>query len=256
MTDQHSLHIYPLLYLKDIVVLPHMILPLFIEREASIVAVDAAYKSGNNIVVCCQIDPNVENPSMDDISHVGVLASILHLIRLPNGSLKIFIEGESRQHIKKFLPNSDYILVEAETMSDRIGDENKAEAIRRLVVKSFKDYNKVFEDRIDKKIMDKIISEENPSALPDMIASYIGMKSATQKEVLEETVVEDRLQRIYTFILNEIEIYKIEERLRAHVKEQIGSTQKYHLNELFSSPSLGWQGKRPYPVFCRPPRGR
>ncbi|MEA3222505.1 MAG: endopeptidase La [Thermodesulfobacteriota bacterium] len=231
MTDRHSLDIYPLLYLNDIVVLPHMILPLFIERETSIAAVDAAYKSGNDIVVCCQTDPKVEDPSMDDISHVGVLAGILHLIRLPNESLKIFIEGKSRRHIKRVLPNSDYVLVEAEDMPDRIEDENEAEAIRRLVVKSFKDYNKVFESRIDKEIMDKIISEENPSALSDMIASYIGMKSAIQKELLEETAVEDRLQKIYTFILNEIEIYKIEERLRTHAKEQIGSTQRYHLNE-------------------------
>ncbi|MCD6570093.1 MAG: endopeptidase La [Deltaproteobacteria bacterium] len=231
MIDQYSLNIYPLLSLKEIVVLPHMVLPLFVEKPSSIAAVDAAYNSGGNILVCCQRGPDVEELSMDDIFHVGVLASILQLIRLPNGRLKIFIEGKNRQYIKRVLPNSDYLMVEAETMFNRIEDENKAEALRRLVVEGFKEYNKAVDGRIDREIMDKIISEENPADLADMIVSYIGMKTAERQELLEETLVEDRLQRIYKFILNEIEIHKIEEGLRAHVKEQLRVTQKYHLNE-------------------------
>ena len=226
MAEQASKGIFPLVYLKDIVILPHSVIPLLVERRESIVSVEAAYEKSGDFVVCLQKDSLAVRPDLEDLLRTGILATILELVRLPDGSLKVFIEGKSRVYIKDLIYESGHIHAVVELLEEVVVNQARTEALRRLVIEAFKEYAGLKGNTVDKKSVTEISLEEDPSRLADTVASYLGLKIAELKELLEETVPDERLEKVYEYISREIEILKLEGQIKEKIAERMGSSRK------------------------------
>jgi ATP-dependent Lon protease len=222
----------PLLPLRDVVVFPHMIVPLFVGRERSIAALESAMKSEKGIFMVAQKSAQKDEPAESDIHKVGAIGVIIQLLRLPDGTVKVLVEGKTRGIIKEYLANEDFFLVNVEEIQD-IDDRNqvKAEALTRNIRESFENYAKLGK-KVHMEMVNTIASIDSASKLADVVASHMSLKLDEKQKLLEIFNVNERLEAVYELMLGEIEIMEVEEKIKRRVKKQMEKTQKdYYLNE-------------------------
>ena len=223
--------VYPLMPLRDIVVFPYMITPLFVGRQKSINALEEALRRDKNIFLAAQKQAKLNDPAPDDVYEVGTLASIIQLLRLPDGSVKVLAEGKKRAFIKEYIPHEDFFQVLVEEVNEFQGKSSEVQALMRNIITSFENYV-----RLSKKAPPEMISTlssiEDPSRLGDTIAAYLTLKLEDKQHILEAIQIQERLEKIFGFLESENEILQIERRIRNRVKKQMEKTQKdYYLAE-------------------------
>ncbi len=223
--------IVPLIPLRDIIVFPYMVLPLFVGRDKSIKALERAMGEDKSILLAAQKKARMENPSREDIYEVGTLGTILQLLRLPDGTVKVLVEGKRRARIKDYITEEDCFVVEAEEMPDIVEDSIVSEAIMRSVLRSFETYVK-YNKKIPPEMIVSVTSIEDPGRLADTIASHLTVKLEEKQSLLDTQNPTMRLERLYSIMESEIEVLQVEQKIRHRVKRQMEKTQKeYYLSE-------------------------
>ena len=221
----------PLLPLRDIVVFPSMVVPLFVGRDRSVNAIEQAMNTDKRIFLSAQKNAKTDDPRESDIHRIGTAANILQLLRLPDGTVKVLVEGLSRCRILSFMPHSDYFFVQLEALPEPGGSTLETEALRRNVLAAFEAYSK-HNKKITQEVLDSGAAIEDPSRLADTIAAYMPFNLEVKQQLLETIDPSARLEKLYGQISAEIEIIKTEERIKGRVKKQMEKTQReYYLNE-------------------------
>jgi ATP-dependent Lon protease len=221
----------PVLPLRDVVVFPHMVIPLFVGRRKSIRALEQAMENGKQIMLVAQKSASDDDPTTDNIHTIGTMASILQLLKLPDGTVKVLVEGERRAVVLKYAEIEDYFsaevaLLEAEPITDREG-----EALMRSVVNEFDQYVKL-NMKIPPEILTSLAGIEDPSRLADTVAAHLSLKIDEKQSILEIQDIRDRLERILSVLESEIDLLQVEKRIRGRVKRQMEKSQReYYLNE-------------------------
>jgi ATP-dependent Lon protease len=222
---------YPVLPLRDIVVFPHMIAPLFVGRKKSILALEEVMRSDTFILLATQKNASDDDPATEAIYGVGTLASVLQLLKLPDGTVKVLVEGAQRAKLLKYTDRSEYCEAEAVALGDTIGERVEAEALARSATTGFESYVK-----LNKKVPPEAVSVvqqiEDYAKLADTIASHLTLKIPDRQAILETTAVTERLEKVLGLIESEISVLQVEKRIRSRVKRQMEKTQReYFLNE-------------------------
>jgi ATP-dependent Lon protease len=229
--EEISREVLPLLPLRDIVVFPHMVAPLFVGRNKSVNALSSAMNKDKRIFLATQQNAGVDNPTEKDICDVGVIGTVLQLLRLPDGTVKALIEGKQRARIDRYLSNAEFFEVELSPLPDVAGDTVEMEALMRAVIDSFSEYAGVNKS-ISKELLAKISAITEPSKLADSVASHFSFKIENKQTLLETIDLGKRLSLLVKLIKLEIEVYQMDQRIKGRVKEQMEKTQKnYYLNE-------------------------
>ncbi|MCJ2082466.1 endopeptidase La [Methylobacterium sp. J-090] len=222
---------YAVLPLRDIVVFPHMIAPLFVGREKSIRALEEAVRTDRHILLATQINASDDDPATDAIYKIGTLASVLQLLKLPDGTVKVLVEGAGRAKITHFNKSDSYYEAEAETLTDELGDSVEAEALARSVIAEFENYVKL-NKKISPEVVSAVTQIDEPSKLADTVGSHLAVKIADKQAILEIPTVAQRLERVLSLMESEISVLQVEKRIRTRVKRQMEKTQReYYLNE-------------------------
>jgi len=223
--------VVPLLPLRDIIVFPHMVVPLFVGRERSIAALEEAMSKEKDILLAAQINAKTNDPKEEDLYKIGTLGTIIQLLRLPDGTVKVLIEGKRRAEIKRFLPNPQYFVVEVEEIIENREVTVEVEALMRGIKTSFETYVKL-NKRIPPEMLASVSTIDDPSRLGDTIVAHLSLKLPDKQKILEIHSPAERLERLYSQIQSEIEILQVERKIRTRVKKQMEKTQKeYYLNE-------------------------
>ncbi len=222
---------FPLLPLRDVIIFPHMVVPLFVGREKSISALEKAAKNGNELFLVTQKDASVLNPEREDVYDIGTVVSIIQMLRLPDNTVKVLIEGKYRAKIRSFRCENDGYYSEVEKCADVIESDVEVEASMRSVKSVFEQYVKL-NKRIPPELLMSISSITDPSRLADIIVVHLTMKIPEKQEILNAVNVDTRLQLLLEKMQGEIEIINVEKRIRSRVKTQMEKSQKeYYLNE-------------------------
>jgi len=222
---------YPVLPLRDIVVFPHMIVPLFVGREKSVRALEEVMKSDKQILLVAQKSAGQDDPSPDDIYRVGTIGTVLQLLKLPDGTVKVLVEGGKRTSIKSFTDSTDYFEAFAETIEEPDTDSQEVDALARSVVSQFENYVKL-NKKVPPEVLVSLNQVEDPGRLVDTIASHLAIKVSSKQELLESETVVARLEKVYSLIEGEIGVMQVEKKIRSRVKRQMEKTQReYYLNE-------------------------
>src|SRR5512134_1186006 len=223
--------LYPVLPLRDIVVFPYMIVPLFVGLEKSIAALEEVMRSDKQILLVAQKNASDDEPSIDGIYAMGTLASVLQLLKLPDGTVKVLVEGTRRASIVRYTENENYFEAEIERVDETLGSEEEIEALARSVVSQFESYVKL-NKKISPEVLGTASQIEDYSKLADTIASHLAIKIAEKQQILEVTSVSERLERVFTLMESEISVLQVERKIRSRVKRQMEKTQReYYLNE-------------------------
>ncbi|MDB4832012.1 endopeptidase La [Hyphomicrobiales bacterium] len=224
--------IYPLLPLRDIVVYPNMIVPLFVGREKSILALEEVMKEDKSLILVAQKDSSNENPTKDDIYEIGTVATVLQLLKLPDNTVKVLVEGSSRAKIKKYVDSDNFYQVEVDLIDDDDPiDSKELAALARTTLTQFESYVKL-NRKIPTETFKTVSKIEDYSKLADTIASNLEIKLSDKQKILETHSIKDRLELVYSFIDGEIDVLQTEKRIRGRVKRQMEKTQReYYLNE-------------------------
>jgi len=221
----------PVLPLRDIVVFPHMIVPLFVGREKSVRALEDVMREDKQILLVAQKNAAQDEPQPDDIYDVGTVSTVLQLLKLPDGTVKVLVEGGRRAKIKKYGELADFFQAEVEAIDDAEGDEKELEALSRSVVSEFEQYIKL-NKKIPPEALVSINQIEDPSKLADTVASHLALKISEKQELLEIATTGERLERVYSYMEGEIGVLQVEKKIRSRVKHQMEKTQReYYLNE-------------------------
>src|SRR3989338_1062202 len=238
LTTDNTKNIVPLLPLRDVVLFPYMVVPLFVGREKSISALEEALSKKKDIFLCAQKNAKTNSPGPNDFHHIGTFASIIQLMRLPDGTVKVLVEGIRRARVLKILGEQKYFLVEAESIEEKQKDykDNRAvEALIRSVKTAFEKYVQL-NKKIPPEILMSISSIENPGRLSDTIVAHLVLKMSQKQELLEMVSAEQRLEKLLSLLQSEIEILQIEKKIHTRVKKQMEKSQKeYYLNEQMSA---------------------
>jgi ATP-dependent Lon protease len=223
--------LYPVLPLRDIVVFPYMIVPLFVGREKSINALEEVMRSDKQILLAAQKNASDNDPAPEAIYKVGTLASVLQLLKLPDGTVKVLVEGTARARILTYTANADYFEAEVERIGETPGNKDEIEALARSTVSQFESYVKL-NKKISPEVLGTISQIDDHSKLADTIASHLAIKISDKQDVLEITKISERLERVYTLMESEISVLQVEKKIRSRVKRQMEKTQReYYLNE-------------------------
>ncbi len=223
--------VLPVLPLRDIVVFPHMIVPLFVGREKSVRALEAVMKDDKQILLVAQKSAEQNDPSSDDIYRVGTVSTILQLLKLPDGTVKVLVEGGRRARITGFKETESYFEAITEALPDEVGETKELEALGRTVVSQFEQYIKL-NKKIAPEVLVSLNQIEEPSKLGDTVASHLSLKIAEKQELLETPRIGQRLEKVFGHMESEIGVLQVEKRIRNRVKRQMEKTQReYHLNE-------------------------
>ena len=223
--------VLPVLPLRDIVVFPHMIVPLFVGREKSVRALEAVMKDDKQILLVAQKNASQDDPSADDIYRVGTVSTILQLLKLPDGTVKVLVEGGRRARITGFKEVEAYFEAHVAPLVDKEGDEKELDALGRTVVSQFEQYIKL-NKKIAPEVLVSLNQIEEPSKLADTVASHLNLKIAEKQELLETPRIGERLERVFGHMESEIGVLQVEKRIRNRVKRQMEKTQReYYLNE-------------------------
>ncbi|MFC1811177.1 endopeptidase La [Thermodesulfobacteriota bacterium] len=222
---------FPLLPLRDIVVFPHMVAPLFVGRSKSVNALAEAMNSDKNVFLATQKKAGVDNPTEKDINSVGTIASVLQLLRLPDGTVKALVEGKARARIDRFIQDDDFFQVELEPVVETELSEAEGTAVSRAILESFEEYAKLNKN-ISKDLLNNLSEISDLSQLGDTAAAHFSFKIKDKQNLLEISSLDDRLSLLLRLIRMEIDIFKMDQRIKGRVKDQMEKTQKaYYLNE-------------------------
>ncbi|MGB6410464.1 MAG: endopeptidase La [Candidatus Deferrimicrobiaceae bacterium] len=223
--------ILPLLPLRDIVVFPHMVVPLFIGRDKSIAALDAALSQDRLIFLGAQRDASTNDPEEDDIYRIGTVAHIVQILKLPDGTVKVLVDGRFRARLLHFLPNDRYFQVSVEEFPIEQFEGATTEALVRNVVASFENYAKLSK-KIPSEVLMQLGSPDDPAKLADTVAAHLPIKLLDKQEILELPTSREQMEKILALLAAEIEILEIEKKIRGRVKKQMEKTQReFYLNE-------------------------
>ena len=222
---------YPVLPLRDIVVFPHMIVPLFVGREKSIKALEEVMRSDTFILLATQKNASDDDPATDSIFTVGTLASVLQLLKLPDGTVKVLVEGAARARVTKYTDREEYYEAEAVVLADTAGEQVEAEALARSVINEFEGYVKL-NKKVSPEVVGVVQQIEDYAKLADTVASHLAVKIPDKQVILETPVVTERLEKVLGLMESEISVLQVEKRIRTRVKRQMEKTQReYYLNE-------------------------
>ena len=231
MAEIASGDVYPVLPLRDIVVFPHMIVPLFVGREKSVRALEDVMREDKQILLVAQKNAAQDDPTTDDIYAVGTVSTVLQLLKLPDGTVKVLVEGSRRARITGFTDNPDFFQAVAEVMGDPESEGQELEALSRSVVSQFEQYIKL-NKKIPPEVLVSVNQIEDPGKLADTVASHLSLKIAEKQELLECDTITERLERVYSHMEGEIGVLQVEKKIRNRVKRQMEKTQReYYLNE-------------------------
>ncbi len=221
----------PLLPLRDVVVYPHMVIPLFVGREKSIRALEKAMESSKQILLAAQTNASTDEPSLEDIHRVATLANILQLLKLPDGTVKVLVEGNQRARVVNFLGNEDFFQAQFTVLAPERMDERESEVLTRSVITQFEQYVKL-NNKIPPEILSSLSGIDDPSRLADTIAAHMALKIEEKQKILEFNKVNERLEYLMGLLESEIDLLQVEKKIRHRVKRQMEKSQReYYLNE-------------------------
>ncbi|MCG6902003.1 MAG: endopeptidase La [Rhodobacter sp.] len=222
---------YPVLPLRDIVVFPHMIVPLFVGREKSVRALEEVMADDKQILLSSQIDPGVDDPTSDGIYPIGVLANVLQLLKLPDGTVKVLVEGRSRVKITEYIENDQFFEARAELLDEVEGDPDTLAALVKSVSEDFERYAKI-KKNIPEEALGAVAETREPDKLADLVAGHLGVEVNQKQELLETLSVSERLEKIFGLMQGEMSVLQVEKKIKTRVKSQMERTQReYYLNE-------------------------
>ena len=222
---------YPVLPLRDIVVFPHMIVPLFVGREKSISALEDVMSDDKQVLLATQKSASVDDPGQDDVFEVGTVGTVLQLLKLPDGTVKVLVEGTHRAKITSYVENDKFFEAHAEIIDEVSENTQEEEALKRAVVTQFEQYIKL-NKKIPPEVLVSVSQIEDPSKLADTIASHIAVKIQEKQTLLELIKITERLEKVFSHMEGEIGVLQVEKRIRNRVKRQMEKTQReYYLNE-------------------------
>ncbi len=222
---------YPVLPLRDIVVFPHMIVPLFVGREKSVRALEEVMADDKQILLSSQIDPAEDDPQADGIYKVGVLANVLQLLKLPDGTVKVLVEGQARVKITDFIENESFFEAGCEYLTEIPGDVTTTEALLRTVGDEFERYAKVRKN-IPEEALAAVGETTEAAKLADLVSGHLGIEVDRKQELLETLSISERLEKVYGLMQGEMSVLKVEKKIKTRVKSQMEKTQReYYLNE-------------------------
>jgi len=222
---------FPVLPLRDIVVFPHMIVPLFVGREKSVRALEEVMADDKQILLSSQIDPNVDNPVAEGIYEAGVLANVLQLLKLPDGTVKVLVEGKARVRITEYLDNESFFEARAVPLAETDGDPATVEALTRSVTEEFERYAKV-KKNIPEEALSAIAESREADRLADLVAGHLGVEVDQKQALLETLDVAERLEKVLGLMQGEMSVLQVEKKIKTRVKSQMERTQReYYLNE-------------------------
>ncbi|MDF1853860.1 endopeptidase La [Pseudooceanicola sp.] len=222
---------YPVLPLRDIVVFPHMIVPLFVGREKSVRALEEVMADNRQILLSSQIDPGEDDPDADGIYDTGVLANVLQLLKLPDGTVKVLVEGQARVHILDYLDNPDFFEARAEPLEEQPGDQETTTALLRTVGSEFERYAKI-KKNIPEEALTAVSETTEPDKLADLVSGHLGIEVDQKQDLLETLSVSERLEKVYGLMQGELSVLQVEKKIKTRVKSQMERTQReYYLNE-------------------------
>jgi len=223
--------VLPLLPLRDIVVFPHMIVPLFVGREKSIAALEEVMNNDRQVLLFTQKNASDDDPSPESLYEVGTVASVLQLLKLPDGTVKVLVEGVSRARVRKFTEREDYFEAVADIIEDSDDDPVEIEALARSVVADFENYVKL-NKKVSPEVVSSVTQIDEYSKLADTIASHLAVKISEKQDILGIFSVRERLEHVIGMMESEISVLQVEKRIRGRVKRQMEKTQReYYLNE-------------------------
>ena len=222
---------YPVLPLRDIVVFPHMVVPLFVGRDKSVRALEEVMAEDRQILLSSQMDASVDDPADDGIYRTGVLANVLQLLKLPDGTVKVLVEGKTRVAITKFVSNPSFFEAEAEVLHEVDGDQSVTEALVRGVADEFERYAKI-KKNIPEEALSAVSDANDPARLADLVAGHLGIEVAQKQTLLETLDISERLEKVYGHMQGEMSVLQVEKKIKTRVKTQMERTQReYYLNE-------------------------
>ena len=220
----------PLLPLRDVVVFPHMVIPLFVGRPKSIKALEAAMVAGKGIMLVAQKSAVKDEPGTEDLYSIGCVANILQMLKLPDGTVKVLVEGTQRAQIGAIASQDDMFIATVLPVAAEDGPDHEIEALRRAVIAQFDQYVKL-NKKIPPEILTSIASIEEAGRLADTIAAHLPLKLEQKQEVLEMFETRSRIERLLSQLETEIDILQVEKRIRGRVKRQMEKSQReYYLN--------------------------
>lgn len=222
---------YPVLPLRDIVVFPHMIVPLFVGRDKSVRALETVMESDSPILLAAQKDASVDEPTEDGIYRTGVLANVLQLLKLPDGTVKVLVEGQERVEITGFVDNDEHFEAAAVALPETTGDEATVTALVRTVAEEFERYVKVRKN-IPEEVVSAVSEAKEPGKLADLVAGHMGIDLDRKQDLLDTLDISERLEKVYSHMQGEMSVLQVEKKIKSRVKTQMEKTQReYYLNE-------------------------
>ncbi len=228
---KHTTVTLPVLPLRDTVVFPHMIVPLFVGREKSVRALEEVMGDNKEILLSSQMDPAEDEPTVNSIHRMGVLANVLQLLKLPDGTVKVLVEGKQRAKIAEFLPNEDYFEAEAELLEEPTERSDEIEALVRSVTAEFGRYAKL-NNNVPEEALEAIKEAKDPAKLVDIVAGHVSVEQEDKQALLETEGLEARLEKVFELMHAEMSVLKVERKIKSRVKSQMERTQReYYLNE-------------------------
>jgi ATP-dependent Lon protease len=226
-----ELNAYPVLPLRDMVVFPHMIVPLFVGRDKSVRALEAVMRDDKPILLTTQIDHAAEDPGFEGMYRVGVLANVLQLLKLPDGTVKVLVEGKTRVKITEFVENEAHFEARAQKLEETLGDAQAVSALIRSVADDFERYAKI-KRNIPEEALTAVSEASEPGKLADLAAGHLGVDVPRKQDLLETLNVAERLEKVYGLMQGEISVLQVERKIKSRVKSQMERTQReYYLNE-------------------------
>ena len=223
--------VYPVLPLRDIVIFPHVVVPLFVGRDKSIAALENAVAFNKSILLLAQTDSDIDTPHTGDLYTVGTLASILQMVKLPDGTVKILVEGKTRAKVKDWTQNELFFEAYAELMADKTAREKEVEALSRSVRDAFRDYIQL-DKQANPELLVAIEKLQKPEELADIIATHLNIKVEDKQKLLEQNTLAARLETLFKLMEKEIDVLQVEQKIRKRVKKQMEKSQReYYLNE-------------------------
>jgi ATP-dependent Lon protease len=222
---------YPVLPLRDIVVFPHMMVPLFVGREKSVRALEEVMADDKQILLSAQVDPGMDEPTTDGIFEMGVLANVLQLLKLPDGTVKVLVEGRARVAITGFVDNPDFFEAHVAPLEETPGDEATVAALLRSVGEEFERYAKV-KKNIPEEALSSVAETQDPAKLADLVSGHLGIEVHQKQELLETLDVGERMEKVFGLMQGEMSVMQVEKKIKTRVKSQMERTQReYYLNE-------------------------
>ncbi len=221
----------PMLPLRDVVVYPHMVIPLFVGRKKSIKSLEVAMESGKQVLLMTQSNPGPDEPAQEDIYKVGTIATILQLLKLPDGTVKVLVEGTERGEVFNYSNDNEYLFAEVAVTKSFFTEDKETEILVRALISQFEQYVKI-NKRIPPEVLTSLAGIEDPSRLADSIAAHLTLKLPEKQAILELADVNKRMERLLELMEGEIDMLQVESRIRGRVKRQMEKSQReYYLNE-------------------------